>query len=844
MRLSALAWRGLVAHPLRSLLAVVGIALGVAVVSATIVTGSSSEQAVRSSTADLLGRADVRIRAFADAGFGPRAVQALRSQPGVIVASPVSERPVTTVSDEDDRAFTMLVLGVDPDVDRQIRDVAVVAGTGLSSTGSTDALVPASWARREGFEVGDSIILTGHRIGVPPLRIVGLLPDTGFAALNGGDVLVAGRETLDQAFEAPSPIRYIDLDLGGSPTAEEVAAATGALDEPFVVETADDAAARFASANESFVGVALLFGLVALVVGAFLIGNTMAMTVGERTRDLALLRAAGTTAGQVRGIVLRQAAILGAAGSLLGIVAGIGLAAAMIGFLSSTRAVLLVGLPLPVAGLAAAFALGLVVTLIGAIVPALRAASISPLAALRPAHSQQRGLVDRLRPILWAEALVVVVGIAVAAVSGWRSPAVPVLLSLALLIGGAVAAAFVLGPASRLVGRPFEWFFGAQALLGRVNLSRDRVRTGLTVGAMMISLAAIVALGTIAESARASTEQRVGSLLPGGHAIRVGLPLDVERFRPDFEATPGVGVVSPVLELAVVRNTAGGQPEEAALAGIDPNLFADADALLVSGASRANAFAALRAGGAVLVPEPLATRAGLEVGDRVELGQPGGATTPLTVAGIVGYSLPARTPDGALLVSAADARDIFGATSASLWILAPQAGIADSVFATAVREKAAEFAADPLTPRDLAGDVARSLDRLGGLFDVLALIAVVIGALGIVNTLGVGIGERVREIAILRSNGMTVGQVQAMVVTEAAIMGAIAGVMAIVVGLLVAAALVIGGASDELVAGVRLPWPLLVAIVLTGTGVAALAGLYPARVAAALPIVRHLKQFE
>ena len=104
--------------------------------------------------------------------------------------------------------------------------------------------------------------------------------------------------------------------------------------------------------------------------------------------------------------------------------------------------------------------------------------------------------------------------------------------------------------------------------------------------------------------------------------------------------------------------------------------------------------------------------------------------------------------------------------------------------------------------------------------------------------------ERVREIAILRSHGMTVGQVQAMVVAEAAMMGAIAGVLAIVTGLLVAFMLVNGGASAELAAGLRLPWPLLVAVLLVGTGVAALAGLYPARVAASLPIVRNLKHFE
>ncbi|MGI8830449.1 MAG: ABC transporter permease, partial [Candidatus Limnocylindria bacterium] len=160
------------------------------------------------------------------------------------------------------------------------------------------------------------------------------------------------------------------------------------------------------------------------------------------------------------------------------------------------------------------------------------------------------------------------------------------------------------------------------------------------------------------------------------------------------------------------------------------------------------------------------------------------------------------------------------------------------------RETAVQLAAESLTARDLAGELSRTLERLIGLFDALALVAVVIGALGIVNTLGIGISERVREIAILRSHGMTVGQVQAMVVAEAAIMGAIAGVLAVVTGLLVALALVNGGASADLAAGIRLPWALLVAVVLVGTGIAALAGLYPARVAASLPIVRHLKQFE
>ena len=102
--------------------------------------------------------------------------------------------------------------------------------------------------------------------------------------------------------------------------------------------------------------------------------------------------------------------------------------------------------------------------------------------------------------------------------------------ALRVVVPGALsglAAAYILDPIGRVIGRPFEWFFGAQGLLGRANLSRDRTRTGLTVGAMMIGLAAVVALGTVAESARAATDRRVASILPGGHAIRSGVPLDI-----------------------------------------------------------------------------------------------------------------------------------------------------------------------------------------------------------------------------------------------------------------------------------------------------------------------------
>jgi putative ABC transport system permease protein len=845
MRLTSLAWRGLLARPLRTALTVVGVALGVAVLTASIVAGASSEAALRAATADLLGRADVRLRAFDEAGFGPRALQALRSVDGVEAAAPVAQRQllVTTAPGEDEEVFTLLVLGVDPVVDPTIREPRLRSGEPLGTTGAPEVLVAASWAAEHGLGIGDELRLAGDRPGTPRLTIVGLLEDRGLASVGGGEVLVMARDVLDESLLAPAPISAIDLDLADADPEAALARATALLTDPYVVETPAAAAARLAPQGSSFSALALLFALVALVVGTFLVGNAMAMTVAERTRELSLLRAAGTTSRQVLGIVVRQAAVIGLAGAALGVVGGIGLAALLVGAMDATRSILAVGLSAPPIGLAAAFLLGLLVTLGGAALPAARAASISPLDGLRPSRLPGRRLGERLRPILVTEVVLLAIALVGLLVLGVGTPVLPVLLALVALVGGAVAAAFLLAPLGRVVGRPFEWFFGAEGMLGRVNLARDRARTGLTVGAMMIALAAVVALGTVAESARSGVEQRVASILPGGHAIRSGIPLDIETYRPTFDATTGLRAASPVPEVPVVRID-GDERIETIVAGIDPNLYADEGALIVSGASRDAAFDALRGGGAVLVPQSLATREGIEVGDTITLGRPGGEAHDLTVAGLLGVTLPARTEDGALLLSAANARDLFGATAASLWVMVPSGEVPASAFTDAVRQTAAGLAAQPMTARDLAGELSRTLDSLIGLFDVLALASVVIAAFGIVNTLGMGVAERVREIAILRSHGMTVGQVQAMVVAEAAMIGTIAGILALAVGLAVAFAVVSAGASADLTFGLHLPWPLLVAVVLVGSGVAALAGLYPARVAATMPIVGNLKHFE
>jgi putative ABC transport system permease protein len=615
------------------------------------------------------------------------------------------------------------------------------------------------------------------------------------------------------------------------------------MTEPFIVETVADAQRQLGRAQEGFAGIAFLFGLVALAVGSFLVANTLAMTLSERTREIGLLRAAGMTQRQALGLFLRQGALVAAIGSALGLGLGVGLAALIIGFLHSTRAVLVTGLPLNPLALLVAFGMGVAVTLAASAFPAAAAARISPLDALHPSRQPARTLWGRLRWLVVLELVVVVVGAAAYPLDRGQFGVVGVALALAVLVAGTALTALGVQPLSHVIGRPFEWFFGAEGLLGRANLGRDRPRTGLTVGALIIALSAVVTLGVVAESARATAGRWVASILPGGYAVRSANPIDIDQFRPDLESTAGAAAASPIAEFPLVVRKGEAQ-SEASVAGIEPDVFEATGSLIFVHGDRTAAFAALRAGGAVLVPESIATREDLGVGSTIGLSRPGAEAQSFTVAGIIAYTLPARSPDGAFLISLADARAQFGATTASLWAFVPQPGITDAAFRAAVGAKARDYSAELLTAPGLASDLERSLDRLIGLFDVLAVLAVVIAGLGIVNTLAVSVSERAREIAILRSHGMTTGQVQAMVVAEAAIMGAIGGVAAVGTGMLMSWAVVGGSTPRDFGAGLAIPWPLLISVVLLGIGAAALAGLYPARLAARIPIVGSIGHFE
>ncbi len=471
-------------------LTVLGVALGVAVIAAALMAGQAATEAVRRAAQELFGSASLRVRAFEPEGFTPRTVQNIQTISGVNTGSAVIEergRSVTTKPGPDEKVFTMLLIGVDPQDEAQIRSYELVDGQFLDPADPTGVLVNAAWARANGLRVGDELWL--NSAPHPPYNhIVGLLGDAGFGALGSGSVVVLDSDYLSEAFEVPRRVRYVDLKVAEGAEDEVLAALDRTMTEPFVVETVADAEQQLGRAQAGFAGLAFLFGLVALAVGAFLVANTLAMTLAERTREIGLLRAAGTTSRQVMGLFLRQGLALGLIGGLVGVLLGVAMAAILITVLQSSRALLIGGLPFHPVALLLAFVLGALVTLAGALVPALAASRVSPLDALRPSQQPGRTLGGRLPWVMGLVIAAVAVGVVAYPLQRGDASLSGALLAVGILLGGTLLVALGLQPLARLIGRPFGALFGAQGELGRANLGRDPVRTGLTVGALAIGL--------------------------------------------------------------------------------------------------------------------------------------------------------------------------------------------------------------------------------------------------------------------------------------------------------------------------------------------------------------------
>lgn len=831
----ALAIRSLLARRGRSVLSIVGIALGIGVLYASLATDAGIAASIDRTVRDLVGRADLRVEAFGPSGLSADSLAAVREAPGATVVAAALERrtylvPAAGTPDADATAPPVSVLGIDPVAEERVRDLVLVGGTELASADAPQALIPQALATELGVAVAGTVTLQGADGAPVDVKVVGILAGEGPLVGTGGRTVVLPLHAMQRLFADPTVSR-IDVIAGQGASPREVAdaIAVALTSQPYVLSAPADVAASLRGSTADFRSTTALIAAVALFVGAFLIFNTLSMTVTERVRELALLRAAGAQRRQLVRFVLVQAIVLGVLGAAIGLAVGLVLAELMAVELRSIAAIPFERVDPSPSAIAAVVVIGLGVTIAAALEPARRAGSIPPIEALRDRIDPAAARRARLR---WLIAVFAVVG--VAGLVAWPRDAgsaglIRSGLVYAVLFGAVLTAPFVLGALGAIAGLPFRSGLRVEERLARASIARDRARTTLTVGALAVGLAMVVAVGGVAHQSRLAAAAWLAEVIPGDELLTSIRPIELDdQGIADLAAIDGVQRVSPLTLFEVARN--GVRLDAAAVRGAD--LAADGRLQFVVG-DRAAALKDLDAGGVAILPRSLADRLNLTAGSTLTLAVGEGKVADLRVAGIAERTLPGQVGES-VLIGWKDATAIFGVPGAEVLAVRYAPGRMAEARPT-VDESARQTALVPNPVSAVAGAVDSALSQVFGLFDALALVAVVVAALGIVNTLTVSVLERIRELGVLRAAGMTRGQVRRSVVVEAGILGIVGSTLGIVTGLIAGAVLVVLSGGTPLI--IEVPWSSIVVAALLGIGVSMAAAWYPARLASRLAIV-------
>jgi len=596
----------------------------------------------------------------------------------------------------------------------------------------------------------------------------------------------------------------------------------------------------------------LVFAAIALFVGAFIIANTFQMSVRERLRELALLRALGASPGQVFSSVLVQALVVGLVGGALGVAGGAGLVRVIRWGLATAGMEFSGRVPLGGAQLAAAVGLGAAVSVLAAVLPARLAAAIPPVQAMRDDVAPERGtrtravggavLVAAGAGVLWLAALL---GSSVSdAPTGWAwvddlSPRV--LLGVgagAVLVGVLVGSPAVARGVLTVLAAPLVLALRPLGRLARGNVTRTPRRTASTAGALLIGMALVSVTGVIAASTQASVRSIVET------EVRADLVVDsATRTVPDgaveaITAVPGAETVDTVrLGLAPVETVGSGDAARGTdVAGVPATFFETAlDPVALQG----DPTSTLEDGDAV-VHRRTARERGWEVGDTLRVGDPGSGGPQVEAR--VGAIIDSQLVGTGILVR----DDVFDAVVPEarssvriVYVSAPDGASAAEVedLRAGLTEAVAPFLVLTVLDREqTASAFADQVDQVLVILYALLALSIVIALLGIVNTLALSVIERTREIGLLRAVGLGRLQLGGIIAIESVLTAVYGTVLGVATGIGIGAALP-GVLADEGLSTLAVPWGQVLTILGVAVVIGLVASVWPAVRAARLPVL-------
>ncbi len=844
--------RRLLSEPLRSAMTLAGVALGVAVVVAIQLANASAIGGFNMALDTMSGRASVEI-VGSGSGVDETRLVALGWLREFGSVSPVIEGEMAVVFAEG-RTEAVRVLGVDILRDRAIRDYRLRSRQDGGDDGDVPAarlldlltspravVVAETLARRHGFDRGSELrLMSGDR--VQTFDITALLADEGPARVLDGNFVLMDIAAAQLAFDRLGRLDRIDVRLAeGRDVDEALAAIAARLPAGLEAQRPGRRGEQVERMLASFHMNLTALSWIALIVGLFLVYNTVTISVVARRNEIGMLRAIGVTRQQVLALFLGEAAVFGLAGAGLGLAAARLLANAAVALTASTVSTLYVATAAAPPALDAwhvvlAFGIGVPLSLLAAALPAREAAGVPPTAAIAGADTLDTRFRLRPRSILWPALLL--------ALAAWLATLGPVgrvplfgYLSTLAIIGGAAlfvpAVIFGLAAVSR---RTLRRVFGVEGLLAHANFTSAIPRLSISVAALAVALSMMVAIAVMVGSFRDTVRYWVSQTLQADLFVRPGTGAGPAADRTMSRDVVAAIAAHPAVEAVDAFRNADitFEGERVLLASGTFEVVATRGALLFR--SPANGPAALAAAigtDQVIVSEAFARKFRRQDGDELTLATPAGPRLFRIAAVYYDYS----TERGVIVMDRATFTRHYGdLPPTGLSVYLRTGADPDAVRAAMLAGLAEGHRVFIHTNRSLRAEVLRIFDSTFAITYALELVAVFVAMLGVAGTLLTLVIERRRDLALVRLVGAHRRQVQRMVIIEAGLIGIVSQAVGLAMGLALSLVLiyVINVQSFGWTIQFHLPARFLIQATVAVIGATIVAGIYPARRAAGM----------
>jgi putative ABC transport system permease protein len=847
------ALKGLAGRKVRASLTAIAIVLGVAMISGTYILTDTINNGFDSIVSNSYKNADVVISgesAFentdgngVDTPTFPQSVLGeVEKLPDVAAAAgSVASENVKLIDKEgkviDTGGAPALGFSVDED-EQQFNPTQLTAGSWPK--GGDEVAIDKATASREGFAVGDTIRLQA----VGPQRsfkVSGIAELTGVGSIGGATFALFDLATAQKVFAKPGQLDAVRITSKPGVSPQELISQIEPVLPPTAVvrDTNEQVQEDKKEFDIAFLQYILLaFAGIALFVGAFVIANTLSITIAQRTREFATLRTIGASRRQVMWSVVIEAFVIGLLGSVVGLFLGLGLAKLL------NKLFVTFGIDLPqgetvfaTRTVVVSLIVGTVVTLVASIRPARRATRVPPIAAVREGSVLPVSRFAKYGPV--TALLILAVSVAMVSLGTLASgiPTGPRLLMLGvgvllLFFGVSMNAARVVRPLAAVLGAPARSIGGAPGVLARDNATRNPSRTASMASALMIGLALVTFVAIFSAGTFKSFEDAVDDLFIADYTVTATntfTPIDV-AVGESLVGKPGVSDVT-----AIRAGSAHFLDGDHNLSGVDSNI---ATGVNIDWKTGGPSVPSKLGNDGFFTSTDYAKDHDLQVGSAMSLEFPSGQRANVRLLGT--FEEPnGGSPFGDATISTALFDKYNPRPKDQMVLVNTPDGVSDGNTAT-LEDDVSEFADAKVQTRDEFKDnFLAPIKKIINLLYALLALSVIVSLVGIINTLVLTIFERTRELGMLRAVGMTRRQVRMMIRYESIVTSLMGATLGIIVGVFLAA-LVTQALKDEGIA-FAVPWLQLVYFVIAAILVGILAAVIPARRAARLNVLQALQ---